>query len=162
MSVELIQVDGSDYSLAMSIDITGRKAAEADFRKASELLHAVVESTTDAVFVKDQDGKYLLFNAAASQFVGVPAAAVIGHDDSDIFDPESVNVIRRHDLEVMKTGIPSTSEELVTAAGVSRTYLATKVPYRDAVGNIIGIIGISRISAIAKKQNRSLVTTNNC
>jgi PAS domain S-box-containing protein len=154
MSVELIQIDGSDYSLAMSIDITGRKAAEADFRKASELLQAVVESTTDAVFVKDQDGKYLLFNAAASQFVGVPAAAVIGRDDSDLFDPESVNVIRRHDLEVMKTGIPGTSEELVTAAGVSRTYLATKVPYRDALGNIIGIIGISRDISDRKKSEQ--------
>lgn len=159
MSVELIQIDGLDYSLAMSIDITGRKAAEADFRKASELLQAVVESTTDAVFVKDQDGKYLLFNAAASQFVGIPATAVIGREDSDIFDPESVNVIRRHDLEVMKTGIPITTEELVTAAGVSRTYLATKVPYRDAAGNIIGIIGISRDISDRKKSEQ--ITRNN-
>jgi len=33
------------------------------------LLRAVAEGTADAVFVKDRDGKYLLFNAAAARFV---------------------------------------------------------------------------------------------
>src|SRR5262249_27358144 len=35
-------------------------------------------------------------------------------------------------------------EDVGTAAGVTRTYLSTKGPYRDAQGNVLGVIGISR------------------
>ncbi len=143
MSVEIIQLDGQDYSLVMSVDITDRKAAEAELHKTDELLRAVVESTTDAVFVKDRQGKYLLFNEAAGRFVGVPAADVIGRDDSTLFDSTTVKVVQDHDRRVMETGLVSTQEETLTAAGVSRTYLSTKAPYRDEAGNVIGLIGIS-------------------
>jgi PAS fold. len=33
-----------------------------------QLMRSVLESTADAVFVKDGEGKYLLFNAAAARF----------------------------------------------------------------------------------------------
>ncbi|HWI68948.1 MAG TPA: PAS domain S-box protein, partial [Nitrospiraceae bacterium] len=35
-------------------------------------------------------------------------------------------------------------EESATAAGVTRTYLATKGPYRDSNGDVIGLLGICR------------------
>ena len=38
--------------------------------RAGSLLRAVADGTTDAVFVKDRDGRYLLFNEAAARFVG--------------------------------------------------------------------------------------------
>jgi PAS domain S-box-containing protein len=43
----------------------------------------------------------------------------------------------------MATGETQTYEDVGTAAGVTRTYLSTKGPYRDAQGNIIGVIGIA-------------------
>lgn len=144
MSVEIIRLDDQDYSLAMSIDVTDRKAAEAELRKTDELLRVVVQSTTDAVFVKDLEGKYLLFNEAAGRFVGLLPADALGKDDTAFFDEPAVKIIRAHDQKVIETGIVSTAEELATAAGITRIYHATKVPYRDASGNIIGVIGISR------------------
>ncbi len=43
---------------------------------------------------------------------------------------------------VIESGVADTDEKDLTASGVTRTYLASKAPYRDGHGNIIGIIGI--------------------
>ena len=47
------------------------------------------------------------------------------------------------DRRVLTTGVPETEEETLTAAGVTRTYLATKAPYRDATGAIIGVMPLA-------------------
>jgi PAS domain S-box-containing protein len=44
----------------------------------------------------------------------------------------------------MESGRAETVEEVVTAAGVTRAFQATKAPYRDGAGNVIGLVGISR------------------
>lgn len=144
MSVELIRLNGQDYSLAMSIDITDRKFAEAELQRTDELLRAVVKSTTDAVFVKNREGKYLLFNDAAGRLVGQNPASVLGKDDSSVFDEHAVAIVRENDNLVMTSGRVLTLEETLTASGVMRTYLTTKAPYRDQRGEVIGLIGISR------------------
>ncbi|MCA9057263.1 MAG: PAS domain S-box protein, partial [Planctomycetaceae bacterium] len=159
MSVEIIQLDGQDYSLAMSIDVSQLKAAQAELHRTDELLRAVVRSTTDAVFVKDRQGKYLLFNEAAGNFVGVPAVDVIGLDDHSLFEEEAVRIIQTHDRRVMESGIVHTAEETLTAAGVSRTYLSTKAPHRDKAGNVIAVIGISR-DITDRKKSEQLIQEN--
>jgi two-component sensor histidine kinase len=45
------------------------------------LLQAVIEGTSDAVYIKDRQGRYLLFNSAAAIVVGRRAEEVIGKDD---------------------------------------------------------------------------------
>ncbi|QJW92966.1 PAS domain S-box protein [Frigoriglobus tundricola] len=125
-------------------DVTDRKRAEAELWKTAELLRAVANGTTDAVYVKDRNGKYLLLNAAAAGFVGKTVAEVLGRDDSGLFDPEGARRAMAWDRRVMESGCAETDEETLTAAGVSRTFLTTKAPYRDANGTVTGVIGISR------------------
>jgi PAS domain S-box-containing protein len=52
--------------------------------------------------------------------------------------------LREVDAEVMRTGQPRTADERLTIAGTPRFFLATKVPYRNSAGDVIGVIGISR------------------
>jgi PAS domain S-box-containing protein len=124
-------------------DITPRKQAEASLRQSYDLLQAVIEGTTDAVFVKDRQGRYLMINTAGARFLGKTVAEVIGKDDTELFSPETARLIREGDQRIMATGAVQTYEDLGAAAGVTRTYLSTKGPYRDAQGNVIGVIGIS-------------------
>ncbi|WP_198141335.1 PAS domain-containing hybrid sensor histidine kinase/response regulator [Verrucomicrobium spinosum] len=150
--VPVLNASGScTHFVAIERDITGRKLSEqrqdeseAQMRRTADLLTAVVESTPDALFVKDVQGRYLLFNEGAARVVGKRSEEVVGHDDSALFGPSDVEVIRRHDRQVMATGETTTSEEMLTSAGVTRTFLATKSPYRDSGGEIVGIVGISR------------------
>ncbi|ADG65972.1 PAS sensor protein [Planctopirus limnophila DSM 3776] len=137
-------------------DVTDRKRAETEVRRTAELLRAVAEGTSDAVFVKDRDGKYLLANQAACQFMGKPLEQVLGRDDSEWFDAEGARLVLEVDREVMRSGLVRTSEETLTANYVTRTYLASKAPYRDELGNVIGIIGISRDITARKEAERML------
>jgi two-component system, cell cycle sensor histidine kinase and response regulator CckA len=125
-------------------DITERKAAEEESVRTAALLRAVVEGTTDAVFVKDREGRYLVFNPAAARFVGRPVEEVLGQDDTALFDAQSARLVMTRDRRVIESGQPETEEERLTAAGATRVFQASKAPYRDAQGNIIGLIGISR------------------
>jgi PAS domain S-box-containing protein len=121
-----------------------QRQAEAEARRTAELLRAVADGTPDAVFVKDRQGRYLLFNKAAARFVGKPVHEVLGRDDTALFAPEDARMVMESDQRVVESNQPHTAEEVLTTAGTTRTYLATKAPYRDAEGKVIGLIGISR------------------
>ena len=125
-------------------DITEAKEAEAEVQRTSELLRAVVESTTDVVFVKDLLGSYLLMNEAGAGLMGRPVESILGMDDTFLLGDEDARAVMKSDRRIMLSNQPQTAEEVLTAAGVTRTYLATKAPYRDGRGNVIGLIGISR------------------
>jgi PAS domain S-box-containing protein len=132
-----------EYFIKVVQDITDRKAAEAERERTAALLQAVMDGVPDAIFVKDREGRYLLFNAAAARFVSKPSAEVLGRDDTELFDPDSARAIMQRDRRVMSSGTAEEEEETITAAGVTRTYSARKGPYRDATGAVIGLIGVS-------------------
>jgi PAS domain S-box-containing protein len=119
-------------------------AVMAERGQSSVLVRAVVDGTTDAVFVKNRQGRYLMINAAGAGFLGRTVAEVIGKDDTELLSPETARAFVEGDRRVLATGEVQTIEEVGAAAGVTRTYLATKAPYRDAQENVIGVIGISR------------------
>jgi PAS domain S-box-containing protein len=121
-----------------------RRRAAAALRESYGLLRAVVEGVTDAVYVKDAEGRYLLINTAGADLLGRPVETVLGRDDREFFTPGTARRIMEEDRRVMAEGTARTCEEVGTAAGVTRTYLSTKGPYRDDRGRVIGLIGISR------------------
>lgn len=131
-------------AFVVSTDITERKRTEKALQRTHELLTAVADGLPDAVFVKDQDGRYLLFNEGAARLVGKPVGEIIGRDDTALFAAEDARLVIEYDREVMTTGSSKTSEEELTVAGVKRTLLTTKAPFRDAQGRVIGVLGISR------------------
>jgi two-component system cell cycle sensor histidine kinase/response regulator CckA len=125
-------------------DITEQRRTQARAIEYARLLHAVADGTSDAVFVKDRSGKYLLFNEAAAHIVGKPVSAVLGQDDFSIFSDQDARLVMANDRRVMDSNQVCTVEEPLTLMGTQRIFLATKAPYRDEAGNVIGLVGISR------------------
>jgi len=115
-----------------------------ELEKNHALLRGITESTTDAVFVKDLQGHYVMMNPAAARFVGLTVDAARGRTDVEIFTQDTGRPIMERDREIIKTGATVTCEEVGQAAGVARTFLTTKGPYRDADGKIVGVLGIAR------------------
>ena len=115
-----------------------------DRLRALGLMQAIADSSSDAIFAKDHEGRYLMCNPEATRLIGRPVDEIIGHDDRDLFGPEAAAELRVNDQRVMATGRTGTYEEaLVTSDGVI-TFLATKGPLRDATGAVAGMFGISR------------------
>jgi PAS domain S-box-containing protein len=133
-----------DYLLAVVRDISERKRAQSALVESHSLLRAVVEGTSDAVFVKDLDGRYLMINTAGARLLGKTVEEVVGRDDFALFALEAARAVAEHDRQVIAGGELQTFEERLTAAGVTRVYQATKGVYRDARGQAIGLIGVSR------------------
>ncbi|AWM37493.1 Blue-light-activated protein [Gemmata obscuriglobus] len=144
VSVSLGSTGGRRFYTLIVRDVTERERMASELRRTGELLGAVVEGTTDAIFVKDRAGRYLLANSAAAAVMGRPAAEVLGRSDADLFDPVSARVIRSNDLEVIETGRVVTDEEALTTGGQLRTFSVTKAPHRNADGAVVGVLGISR------------------
>lgn len=121
---------------------------ELEFERAQKqppaMLVAIADASSDAIFAKDETGCYLLFNNAASRFVGKPGDAVLGSDDRTLFPPEQAELIMAIDRRVRTSGKAETNEEIVDTALGRRVFLATKGPLCGADGRIFGTYGISR------------------
>lgn len=129
--------------LSVLRDVAEHRLAERTLRESNSLLTAVVEGIPQALYVKDRTGRYLLLNSPGAHLVGREAADVIGRDDTALFDADAVRRFVETDRQVMETGEAVTFEETGTAAGVTRTYLTTKAPFRGADGEIGGVLGVS-------------------
>lgn len=125
-------------------DVTRRKIAEARLRESEGLFRSVTEQSTDAIFVKDRDCRYLLFNKAGADYVGRPLEEILGKRANEIFEAECAARIDARDKQVMETGEVLTHEETITSNGSERIFYGMKAPYRDSAGKIIGTIGIWR------------------
>jgi len=114
-----------------------------ELQKNLALLRGIMESTPDAVFVKDLSGRYIMVNPAAGTFVGKMPDELLGLTDTDIFGGEGRTLMAR-DRQVIEAGAMQTYEFTRTIPGGTQTYLTTKGPYRDVHGEVVGVLGISR------------------
>ena len=117
------------------------RRGERSRRETYELLEDIIEGTSDAIFVKDRSGKYILINGSAANLVGKPIAEIIGKDDRAIFS--DWYQVQNTDEEIMRSGRGRKLEETVTIADETFTYSSNKFPRFDAKGNVIGLIGIA-------------------
>ena len=147
-------------SLAVSF-LAGRLRASMQAMAANrQLLATVVDGTTDAVFVKDIEGHYLMVNEAAAGFVGLPRDAILGRRDADIFPAGSAETIRELDRQVLARGTTRSHEEsLFNQAGKAMVFHVTKGPWRDERDEIRGLFGISRDISLERERERELART---
>jgi PAS domain S-box-containing protein len=120
------------------------RAASDRLARTQGLLRGVVEGTTDSVFVKDLQGRYLIMNPAGAAFRGQPAEEIIGKTDAELYPPAEARAFQAADRRVIESGEVETFEGEAEREGELRAFLAIKGPLRDASGRIIGVFGISR------------------
>ncbi|MFZ6766536.1 PAS domain S-box protein [Undibacterium sp. Di26W] len=109
------------------------------------LLDAIVYGTSDAVFVKDMEGRYILINEAGAQFVGKTTAEILGKNDRHLFPNMSADSIHLKDQAILSNGDTQTYDESIdTHDGRNLVFMITKGPMRDKKGKITGLFGIAR------------------
>jgi two-component system sensor histidine kinase/response regulator len=75
--------DEVQYFLAMIVDITLKKQAEAEIENSFSLLKATLESTEDGILVVDSYGKVVQFNQKFTEMWRVPVEIMVSGEDKD-------------------------------------------------------------------------------
>lgn len=148
-----------EYNCCFISDISERKRVEDAFRENESnlrtiavalqqkqgLLRTLIDSIPDLIFYKDTEGIYLGCNKAFEEFVARTEAEVVGRTDFELF-PFDVAILFRDMDRTMLSGMTARrNEEWVDYPDGRRVLLETlKTPYRDADGDLIGLIGVSR------------------
>ncbi|OQX18837.1 MAG: hypothetical protein BWK76_06450 [Desulfobulbaceae bacterium A2] len=142
-------------------DITDRKKTEITLREQQWLLNAIIEGSTDAVFVKNLEGRYLLCNQAAAAIIGTPVSEVLGRTDQDIFPEEVGTRFMAADRDILARGRRQTHEERLTT-GDGRRFVVevTKGPILDTQGQVSGLFGIARDVTERTRTMRELTRLN--
>lgn len=133
--------------------IASRREIEAqkDKARALQLLATIADNSTDAIFAKDLEGRYLVFNRECARVVGKTAEQVLGSDDTALFPPAQAALLRDNDRRVLAEDRITTYDEVLDTVDGRRNFVATKGPLRDGDGRVVGIFGISR--DITERQN---------
>jgi PAS domain S-box-containing protein len=140
----------------VATDITDRQQAELLLRETEAREQAILNGTSDCVYLKDCEGRFLLVNPATAQLLGRDADELIGQSDIDLFTPDALEDSYRTDQLVLNTGQTYQTEVNWPQNGRMVTLLLQKSPHRDAQGRIQGIIGIGRDITARKRMERAL------
>jgi PAS domain S-box-containing protein len=109
------------------------------------LMHCLLDSIPDPIYVKDSRGLYLGCNQAYARFVGMDASEILEQSASDVLSEERAQQSHMEDLRVLANGETVDSEGWVTAADGQEVYHNTvKMPYLESSAGSTGMIGISR------------------
>jgi diguanylate cyclase (GGDEF)-like protein/PAS domain S-box-containing protein len=138
-------------------DETARDALSREATRVRGLLTAIIEGSSDAIFVKDRNGRYLLCNAHGAEMLGYAVEDLIGRGDDALFPPAQARMLRQIDNEILQTGATRTGEEHLSLPGRPEVvFLATKGPVRDETGAVVGVFGISRDITERSQHERAL------
>ena len=140
----------------MSTDAAVSRPLEEPVPEQQQLLRAALDGTTDSIFIKDREGRYLTINAAGARYIGRSTDEIVGRRDSDLFPPDVAERILVHDRQVMESGQSHAYEVTLPVAGSPRIFFSTKTPFRDAGGTVVGLIGISRDITERKEAEQAL------
>ncbi len=123
------------------------------------LLRAVLASVPDLIYVKDENSRFLLANQGTADVMGAASGEELrGKTDFDYYSTEMAAGFYQDEQKVIQTGeaLVSQDEHIRESDGRIRWLLTTKVPFRDAEGKPIGIIGIGRNITALKETETEL------
>ncbi|KYF63906.1 anti-anti-sigma factor [Sorangium cellulosum] len=105
---------------------------------------ALLDAIPAMVFFKDRDHRYLAVNKAYTNHYRLPADKIVGRRDEDIFIPEVARSYHDNDEAIMADGIPRLNVELQWKLedGSDGWTLENIVPFHDARGRVIGMVGV--------------------
>lgn len=112
-----------------------------------DFLNLLLEHTTDSIFFKDRNSKFLKICNNQARFYGLnnPAEA-IGKSDFDYFLKEEAQLFFDTEQDIMKTGRARINyeENQLDKNGKLNWFSTSKIPFYNNHGEVAGIFGISR------------------
>jgi len=139
--------DLAHANLALQQEIHERDRVQKALSRSHQMLGTLVDNLPDIIFIKDTESRFILLNKACAVQLGIthPDQAV-GKTDADFVTSDLASRYRADELALMLSGETVHQEEptLHKDSGKIGCSLTTKLPVKDAEGNVIGLMGIAR------------------
>jgi PAS domain S-box-containing protein len=129
-------------------------SAEQSLARERAILQYVVDNVPYSIFWKDKDSRYLGCNKNFAALDGrSDPRDLVGKNDFDMAWREHAEDYRRFDRETMARGVPLLNLEEITHDDQGRelVILTSKVPLRNELDEVIGLLGII-VDITARKQ----------
>ena len=142
----IMDADGTTRGRLWSFrDVTARRRDEANLRSAHAFLDSIFETLPNMVFVKEaSELRFVRFNRAGEELLGVERDRLIGHSDHELFPAEQADSFVAADRVALAQAKTTTiaEEQIETSRGMR--YLRTrKIPIAGADGRPAYLLGIS-------------------
>jgi PAS domain S-box-containing protein len=153
LSIDVIpELDSSENKISRILtsfkDISLRVAAEKQSENDHKLLEAIIEHSHSAIYVKDLESRYTMVNRRWEMVTGQSRSKVFNKRLEEFFEPKMTDKYFQEDLQVLGEGKTIFAEEKLEKAQkngsiITQYFLSIKFPYRNNLGEIIGMCGIS-------------------
>lgn len=132
----------------------------AELADERELLRTVIDNLPDMVYIKDRQGRFVLNNTASLRFHrGQRQEDMSGKTDFDFHPRHQAEQYYATEQHIIQSGEPhlNLEEEYVTPMGEKRWMSTNKFPLQNAVGDIIGLMGIAHDITERKQAEQQLI-----
>jgi PAS domain S-box-containing protein len=134
-------------------ELAERHRIEQELLNANAFLDSVIDNIPTMLFMKDADNlRFVRFNKAGEELVGLPRDQLVGKTDFDLYPPEEARFFAAKDRDVLNgmKMVEVDEEELMTKAGI-RILHTKKIPICDKHGKPQILLGISEDITEKKK-----------
>lgn len=119
-------------------------------------LEAIVQSSTDALLVKDTEGRYRFGNESAAELLDCDPDDLVGRTDADLLGEETARRLRERERRVLESEATTTFEETLPTGDGERVFETTCSPYYDASDGLAGTVSVHRDVTESKVRERTL------
>ena len=134
-------------------DITSYKNLEDDLIKSELLYRTFINASTDLVYLKDDQLRYMIMNNALKRQYSQDISEIVGKTDQELIPGDFADEAEATDLDILTTKIPQTLE--ITTEETGRSYETSKFPVPLGNGKT-GVGAYIRDVSEKKKQEHRL------
>ncbi|GAA0512935.1 PAS domain S-box-containing protein [Halorubrum aquaticum] len=112
-------------------------------RTFAERLDTILEHTTNLVFMKDTEDRYLLVNDAFASLVGKPREEILGSTTTEVHGGGFADRFRGNDEAAIEAGEARRFDERYPSPDGERRFVTVRVPLFDDAGEPYAVYGIA-------------------
>lgn len=137
--------------------ITKLEQTKAALWQSQSWLDTIVENSYSAIYIKDLEGRYLLFNRQCETIFNISRGQVLGKTDYEFLPDETAAAYRRNDQKVIELAKALEFEEFAIINSQPVTVVSLKCPLYNCEGIPYGVCGISTEISDRKLLQEALV-----